>query len=201
MGRSRAMSWVKRSANLFRRQRVSSEVEAELQFHIEARVRENLAAGMTPAEARQAALRRFGGELAAADKTRDADLVVWLETLAQDIRGGFRNLVMNRGVTVVAVLSLALGIGANTAIFSAIHAVLLRPLPYRDPARLAMLWNDNRRLGVHEDLSSYANFLDWKNNRMFEDMAGFVPSDTILTGFEEPVQLADALIDPNFFAV
>jgi predicted permease len=195
------MSWVKRSANLFRRQRVSSEVEAELQFHIEARVRENLAAGMTPAEARQAALRRFGGELAAADKTRDADLVVWLETLAQDIRGGFRNLVMNRGVTVVAVLSLALGIGANTAIFSAIHAVLLRPLPYRDPARLAMLWNDNRRLGVHEDLSSYANFLDWKNNRMFEDMAGFVPSDTILTGFEEPVQLADALIDPNFFAV
>jgi predicted permease len=195
------MPWTSRFGNLFRRKKLSGEVQEELQFHLEARVRDNLAAGMTPQEARQDAVRRFGGELLASEKTRDADILAWLETLGKDARFAFRSLAKHRGVTAVAVLSLALGIGANTAIFSAIHAVLLRPLPYKDPGRLAFLWMDNRRLGLHEDLTSYPNFEDWKKNRSFEDLAGFVPTDSIMSALEEPARVPDALITSNLFSV
>ena len=143
------MPWAARLKNLFRPNRLDREVDEELRFHLEARVRDNLAAGMTPTEARQDAIRRFGGQLLTKDKTRDADILVWLDTLGQDIRYAFRNLRKNAGVTAAAALSLALGIGANTAIFSALHAIVLRPLPYKDPARLARLWLDNRRLSLH----------------------------------------------------
>ena len=195
------MSWANRLTNIFRRGKVDGEVAEEIRFHLEARIRDNLAAGMSAGEARQDALRRFGGELQAREQTRNADLILWLETVGQDVRGALRNLAKNPGITAVAAISLALGIGANTAIFSAIQAILLRPLPYREPAKLAMLWLDNRRLGLHDDLTSYGNFLDWKNNRAFEDIAGFVPTATILTGLEEPVRLADAAVDANFFSV
>jgi putative ABC transport system permease protein len=133
--------------------------------------------------------------------TRDAEILVWLETIGKDIRFAFRNLRKNLGVTAVAVLSLALGIGANTAIFSAIHAILLRPLPYKDPGRLAQLWMDNRRLGLHVDLTSYPNYEDWKRNRVFDDLAGFVPTDGILTGLEEPARIPDAVVTANLFSV
>ncbi|MGI8743134.1 MAG: ABC transporter permease [Bryobacteraceae bacterium] len=122
--------------------------------------------------------------------------------LAQDLRTGLRLLRKSPTFTLVAMATLALGIGANTAIFSAINAVLLRPLPYKDPAGLAMLWLDNRRLGLHEDLTSYPNFEDWKKqNHVFDDMAGFVPSDTILTGLEEPARAIEALVNWNLFSV
>jgi putative ABC transport system permease protein len=195
------MSWTSRLKNIFRPNQLDGEVDEELRFHLEARVKDNLAAGMTPAEARQDAIRRFGGHLLAKDKTRDSDILVWLETLGQDIRYAFRNLRMNAGVTAAAALSLALGIGANTAIFSALHAIVLRPLAYKDPARLARLWLDNRRLGLHEDLTSYPNFEDWKKNRSFLDLAGFVPTDTILTGLEEPARLPDAVVTSNLFSI
>jgi putative ABC transport system permease protein len=195
------MSWINRLMNLFRRDRLHDEVDEELEFHLEARIRENLAKGLTGEQATQDALRRLGGHLQAQEKTRDADLLVGLETMGRDIRFALRNLRKNPGVTAVAALSLALGIGANTAIFSAIHGTLLRPLPYRDPGRLAMLWLDNRRLGLHEDLTSYPNYEDWKKNRAFADLAGFVPTDSILTGLEEPVRVADALVTSNFFSV
>ncbi len=195
------MSWSHRFCNLFRRRKVDAEAQEELQFHFVARLEENLAQGMSPEDARRAAARQLGGALQAGEKARDADLLLWLDTLAGDIRYGFRNLLAYRGITAIAVLSLALGIGANTAIFSAIRAVLLRPLPYRDPGRLAMLWLDNRRLGLHNDLTSYPNYLDWKNSRVFEDMAAFVPTDVILTGFEEPARVAAVLADWNLLPV
>jgi len=121
--------------------------------------------------------------------------------MGRDIRFALRNLRKNPGVSAVAALSLALGIGANTAIFSAIHGTLLRPLPYSDPGRLAMLWLDNRRLGLHEDLTSYPNYEDWRKNRAFVDLAGFVPTDSIMTGMEEPARVADALVTSNFLSV
>jgi predicted permease len=195
------MPWISRFANLFRRHRLESEVDEELRFHLEARVRDNLAKGMAQTDARQDALRRFGGRLQAGEKTRDADVLVWLEIIGKDIRFAFRNLRKNPGVIAVAVISLALGIGANTAIFSAIHAILLRPLPYHEPGRLAILWMDNRRLGLHEDLTSYPNYQDWKKNRVFEDLAAFVPTDGILTGLEEPARVPDAVITANLFSV
>ena len=195
------MSWTSRFVNLLRRNKLDSELDEELQFHLQARVRDNLAAGMKPDEARQDAVRRFGGELLASEKTRDADILIWLGTLGKDIRFAFRSLAKNRGVTAIAVLSLALGIGANTAIFSAIHAVLLQPLPYKDPERLAYLWMDNRRLGLHEDLTSYPNFEDWKKNRSFEDLAAFVSIDSILSGLEEPARVRATMVTANLFSI
>ena len=195
------MSWTNRLFNLFRRERVDAEAEEEVQFHLVARLEENLARGMSLEDARRDAARRFGGELHARERSRDADLVVWLDTLARDVRYALRNLAKNRGVTMVAAFSLALGIGANTAIFSAIRAVLLRPLPYAEPGRLAMLWMDNRRLGLHEDLTSFPNYEDWKKNRVFEDLAGFVPSAVILSGLEEPARIPAAAVTWNFLPV
>jgi putative ABC transport system permease protein len=195
------MSWIHRLTNLFRHRQVNSEADEELRFHVDSRTRDNLGAGMTDAEARRDAMRRLGGTLQSRERTADADLFVWLDTLGRDTRIAFRNLSRNLAVTSVAALSLALGIGANTAIFSAIHAVLLRPLPYHDPGRLANLWMDNRRQGFHEDLSAYGNFVDWKNNRVFVDMAGYYPSDTVLSGFEEPVRVRSGAVDANLFSV
>jgi len=195
------MAWVNRLANLFRRRRLNREVEEEVRFHLDARIRDNIAAGMTPVEARQDAVRRFGGAVQAEERTRDADLVVWLDSLGKDVTFALRNLRKNPGVTSVAVLSLALGIGANTAIFSSIQAVLLRPLPYKDPSRLAMLWMDNRRLALHEDLTSFPNYEDWAKSTSFEDMAAFTPTDNILTGLEEPMRVTGTLVTANFLRV
>src|SRR5436305_1362014 len=95
-----------------------------------------------------------------------------METLAQDFRYAVRMLLKNPGFTLVAALALALGIGANTAIFSVVNAVMIRPLPYRDASRLVMVWEDNRNRGKHQNVVSPANFLDWKEQSdAFEDMA------------------------------
>src|SRR6266478_128449 len=123
------MSWTNRLKNLFRTTKLDSEIEEELQFHLEARRQDNLRAGMPADAARQDAVRRFGSRLLAEEGAREANLLVWLDTIRQDVRYAFRTLRKNRGFTVVAVASLALGIGANTAIFSLIDTLLIKRLP------------------------------------------------------------------------
>src|SRR5689334_596949 len=135
------MAWFHRLANVFRPHALRSQIDEELRYHIEARTDQNIAAGMSREDARADALRRFGGSALALDNVHDADSFGWLRTTFQDLRYGARNLRSNPFVSVVALLSLSLAIGANTAIFSVVDAVLLRAMPYREPDRIALFWN------------------------------------------------------------
>src|SRR5580698_7261351 len=137
---SQYKSLVNRIANLFRRARVRSEIDRELASHIDLRIEDNLAAGMSPREARRDAQLRFGSTAAMREKTSEADIVVYFESLCFDIRYACRQLRKNPGFTATAILVLALGIGASVAIFAFVDAALIRPMPFRDPARLVSVY-------------------------------------------------------------
>ena len=126
-----------------------------------------------------------------------------MDTLFQDVRYGVRMLLKHPGFTSMALMTLALGIGANTAIFSVINAVLLRPLPYRDPDRLVTLWKAIPKKGIRDDWTSYPAFKDWRDqNHVFEDLAlVFRPeaAEVVLTGTEEPRPVQAAKVSANFF--
>lgn len=172
-----AMAMVHRLMNLFRG-RLDDEIDEEVRFHIESRVRDNIAAGMTPDHARSDALRRFGSRPYARESSRDADILVWVETIAQDVRYAIRSLRKSAAVTSIAVLSVGLAIGANTAIFSIVNGVLLRALPYKDSGRIVMLWTSNSLNGSMEQNTSPANMDDWRRlNHTFEDIAAYRESD------------------------
>jgi putative ABC transport system permease protein len=123
-----------------------------------------------------------------------------METLWQDLRFGLRVLVKSPGFTAVAVLALALGVAANTAIFSVVHEVLLQPLPYKEPGRLVMLWEMNRPRDRHQNVLSPANLLDWKEQTdVFEDVAAFFDLRSNLTGGGDPVEIPVQRATPNLF--
>jgi predicted permease len=122
--------------------------------------------------------------------------------LLQDVRYALRQLRKSPGFTLVAVLMLALGIGANTAIFSMLNAVLLRPLPYKEADRLVMVWEQNPHRGWFENIVSAANFLDWKKqNQVFEDMAAFESNFFNLSGGSKPEEIAGERVTTNLFSV
>src|SRR5262249_51762222 len=162
----------RRLLSLLRRRRHEREMEEEMRFHLEMQIEQNLSSGMAAEEAHYAARRQFGNQTWLKEVSREMWSLTSIETLIQDLRYGARMLRKNLGFTLVAVVTLSLGIGANTAIFSVVNAVLLQPLPYMDSGRLVMLWTDDPRHGVHEEGVSYLNFDDWrKMNRSFVDMA------------------------------
>src|SRR5215510_5714863 len=121
-----------------------------------------------------------------------------MNVLWQDLRFGFRQLLNKPGFAAVAVLSLALGIGANTAIFSLVDAVLLRPLPFREPERLVMVWEDATRIGFPRNTPAPANYADWKaQNQVFEEMAAINWSNYALTDEGEPEKLEAQAVTAN----
>ena len=133
------MSWIRRLRSSFQRQNVEENLDEELQFHIEMRTQEFIAAGVPPEEARRQATRLFGNRLLLKERTREMDTLGWIETLWQDLRYATRTFLRTPVFSTVAIVSLALGIGANTAIFSLIDAVLLESLPVRNPRQLVLI--------------------------------------------------------------
>jgi len=158
---------------LFFKSRLEEELDEEVRFHLERDIEENIARGMSPEEARLAALRSFGGVDRVKEESRDVRGIRLLEELWQDLRYGARMLRKNPGFTLIAVLTLALGIGANSAIFSLVNTILLRPLPVREPQRLVSVFPTILRTGEARALS-YPNYVDVRDrNDVFSDLAAF----------------------------
>jgi predicted permease len=173
---------IERFRGMFSKSRSESELNAELQAHLDSLAEENIRRGMKPNEARHAARREFGGLEQTKELYREQRGIPFVETLFQDLRFGLRMLAKNPGFSAIAVMTLALGIGANAAIFSVVRGVLLKSLPFRDPARLVRISDTVGRSGDHNAVA-YPNYLDWRaQNTLFEEMAAFGDCEMILSG-------------------
>ena len=189
-----------RLASLFQRDRLDRELAAELESHLAMQVEDNLRAGMTAGEARRQALLKLGGMAQAEERYRDRRGIPVLEHLGRDLLFGARMLRRNPGFTTVAVLTLGLGIGANTAIFSVFNAVLLRPLPFPRSGDLVLVWATNAETGDTEDVTSYPNFEDWQErSRSFERLAAFTTRGMTLSGGEQTERVDAVQVTPGFF--
>jgi putative ABC transport system permease protein len=189
------MNW----SRYFRRTRTDEEVLQEIDTYIEIETEQNVARGMSPEEARFAAHRKLGSARRVREEIHRMNSISFLETLAQDLKYGLRVLAKNRAFTVVAVLTLALGIGANTAIFSIVNAVFLRPLPLPQADRIYVVDRAGNRLGGHS--ISMAIFLAWQRDAsMFEHFAmlGW-RDDAVLTGTGEPERVPSEQASTEFF--
>ena len=153
-----------RLAGLFHRKRHETEMNAELRAHLDGLIERNVAAGMSPNEARLAAQRKFGGTAQVQERCRDERRFIWLEHLARDIRHGFRQLRRNPGFTLVTIFTLGLGIGATTAIFSLVYSLMLKPLPFHEAARLVEIYNTAAKNGLTKMPSSIRQYLDYSEN-------------------------------------
>jgi putative ABC transport system permease protein len=198
-------AWCLRFAALFHKERRDHELAEELESHLQMHIEDNLRSGMNLAEARRQALIKLGGVEQTKEKCRDRSGIPWFETTLHDVRYGLRMLWKNPGFAAVAVLTLALGIGANTAIFSVVNAILLRPLPFQDSGRLMMIWHTPPQRsfpGVERFPVSPANYLDWrKQNHVFDQMSAIGFRSLSLTGIGRPEPVTGIAVSADFFSV
>src|SRR5579863_2983027 len=203
-----------RLGSLFRREKADQELDDELRDHVERRIEEYVAKGLAPAEARRQALLEMGGVEKRKEECREIRRVNWIQDLAQDLRYGLRQLRRNPGFTAVAVITLALGIGANTAMFSVVNAVVLRPLPYAHSDRL--VWIAESVPALKSEAVTGADYVDWKDQNhtldriaaydtmyrgsLREGAAGPGSADFNLTGRGTPARVHSAFVSASFFA-
>src|SRR5262245_40904611 len=175
---------------LFQRESTETELDDEIQLHLEMETAKNVRGGMPADKARREALIAFGGIDAVKEAHRDGRGVRWLEEVVADTRYALRTFRRNPLLAGTAILTLALGISANTAIFSVVNRVILRPLPFPSPDQLMMLAEDNPEKNWHQQVAAPANYLDWRARvPAFADVAAYIerPSRQTLAGGPDPV--------------
>ena len=184
-----------------RSQRMLEDLDRDIRDHIARETEDNIARGMPFSEAHYAALRKFGNLTRIREETREIWGIVWLDQLLDDVRFGLRMLRKNPGFSAAAALTLALGIGANTYIFSLVDALVLRPFDFQHPGRTVALWERLPASDVERNEPAPANFLDWKDqNRVFDHMAAQNWWDASLGGVDHPEHLHGFLVTPDYFA-
>jgi putative ABC transport system permease protein len=182
--------------NTFGKRRNDRDLDDEVHSYVDLLAEEKMRAGMYQEEARRSARLELGGVEQVKENVREVRAGAWLDSLFQDLRYGARMLRKNPGFTAVAVLTLALGIGANTAIFSVVSAVLLRPLPYANPQQLIVLRETTQSVGPHSP--SYPDFLDWrKQSRTFSQMAAINNREFNLSGVVQPENISGYAVSAN----
>src|SRR5262245_10437508 len=187
--------------SLLRRSQAERELDEELRFHVERQTEQNIRLGMDPEEARNAARKAFGGVEQAKEQSRDARGVRWLEELWQDLRYGLRMLRRKPGFTAAAVISLSLGIGANSAVFTFLNAILIRPLPYPEPERIVNLWERApRSTGPNPVLP--LNFVEWRDRARSFEAITLTQSFPLNAATQEGAeQLSNLSVTSEFFRV
>ena len=203
------MAWLRwiyalraRIRTIVRPQRADDDLHDELAFHVAMQTRANAERGMRGPEAERRARLALGGIEQTKERSRDVWPLRWADTLFRDVRHALRSLRRAPGFATVALLTLALGIGATTAMFTIVNGVLLRPLPYAEPDRLVRVYQANPKLGPRLNDFSRPDFDDWrKGTRSFAGMAAYFRLPTILTWNGDPLQLRVAYITGNFFGV
>ena len=197
---------VNRVRSVFRRELLDGELNDEMTSHLEMAVEENKRSGLTPEEARRQALIRFGGVQQAREQQREARGLPWLDVLMQDLRFTFRTLRRDKGFAFVAILILALGIGANVAVFSVVNTILLRPLPFSDAHQLAWIAPPPQKCGFScatYSADAYEEFV--RESKPYQGVTGyfaFSNQDNLrLTGHGEPVPATGIQVIGNFFQV
>ena len=202
---SRVREWMGRAAGLFHKERRDAELDEEIASHLEMLVEENVERGMTPEEARRAARIALGGGEQIKEAVREQRGLPFLESLIADVRFGLRMLRKNPGFTFVAILTLALGIGANTTVFGAYNAIALKPLPVRDPGRVVRFerWVKSHAVGDFQYRFSYPEFKYVRdNNTDFSAViaaSSLTPVEGTTTESGTPQTLTGQLVSANYF--
>jgi putative ABC transport system permease protein len=197
-------------SNLLRRWRalihkdaMEHELDEEMQYHLERDIEQKIKSGMSPEDARYAALKAFGGFDQSKEECRTARGVTFVEDILRDVSYSIRVLLKSYAFTVVVIVTLALGIGANTAIFSFANGILLRPLPYPQADRLVAIDETALKRGVDSMSVSFPNYLDWRDqNKVFQDIGVYYGTSRFsLSGAGEPIEIRGSYISHGLIVI
>src|SRR5207247_889241 len=183
---------------LFHRNSAEQDLNDELQAFVDRAPADRRRAGVPPGDARRLAILHLGGVEQTKERVRSARCGAWLDQIARDVRDGLRQVRRNPAFSAIAIATLALGIGVNTAMFSAVDAVLIRPLPYVDADRLVLIWDDMRHIGSPKHFSTPGEWREWRRlNTVFTDIAATEPGQPTLSGDGDPEQVPGRRVTSN----